>query len=71
MNTCPKVNAPENMHYQWAPKGSYRPEQLLKSISHYPNRVNMFTPKKYAIYVLDDYSVHLLLEVKEALLKRG
>ena len=31
----------------------------------------MFTPKNYAIYVLDDYSVHLLPEVKEALLKRG
>ena len=62
---------PENMHYQWVPKGSYRHEQLLKSISHYPNRVNIFTPKKYAIYVLDDYSVHLLPEVKEVLLKRG
>ena len=31
----------------------------------------MFTPKNYAIYVLDDYSVHLLPEVKEALSKRG
>ena len=31
----------------------------------------MFTPKQYAIYVLDDYSVHLLQEVKEALMKRG
>ena len=31
----------------------------------------MFTPKNYAIYVLDDYSVHLLPEVKEALLKHG
>ena len=31
----------------------------------------MFTPKNYAIYVLDDYTVHLLPEVKEVLLKRG
>ena len=69
--TRTKVNAPENMHYQWAPKGSYLLEQMLKTISHLPNRFNMFTPKKYAIYVLDDYSVHLLQEVKEVLMKRG
>ena len=59
------------MHYQWTPKGSYLLEQMLKTISHLPNRFNMFTPKKYAIYVLDDYSVHLLQEVKEVLMKRG
>ena len=69
--TRTKVNAPENMHYQWAPKGSYRLEQRLKTISHIPNRFDMFTPKRYAIYVLDDYNVHLLPEVKEALLKHG
>ena len=31
----------------------------------------MFTPKNYAIYVLDGCSVHLLPEAKEALLKRS
>ena len=71
IGTRTKVNAPKNMHYQWAPKGSYRLEQMLKTISHLPNRFNMFTPKNYAIYVLDDYSVYLLPEVKEALLKGG
>ena len=69
--TRTKVNAPKNMHYQWAPKGSYHLQEMLKTISHLPNRFNMFTPKKYAIYVLDDYSVHLLQEVKEVLMKRG
>ena len=69
--TRTKVNAPENMHYQWATKGSYCLEQMLKTISHLPNRFNMFTPKNYAIYVLDDYSAHLLTRLKEALLKRG
>ena len=69
--TRTKVNPPANMKYQWAPKGSYRLEQMLKTISHLPNRFNMFTPKNYIIYVLDDYSVHLLPEIKEALLKRG
>ena len=66
--TRTKVNAPKNMHYQWAPKGSYHLQEMLKTISHLPNRFNMFTPKNYAIYVLD---VHLLPEEKEALLKRG
>ena len=66
--TRTKVIAPENMHYQWTPKGSYLLEQMLKTISHLPNRFNMFTPKNYAIYVLD---VHLLPEEKEALLKRS
>ena len=28
------------------------------------HRFNMFTPKNYAIYVLDDYSIHLLPEIK-------
>ena len=41
-----KVNAPENVHYQWAPKGSYRLKQMLKTISHLANRFNMFIPKK-------------------------
>ena len=31
----------------------------------------MFTQKNYAIYVLEDYSVHLMPEVRSALLKRG
>ena len=39
-------------------------------IKQLPNRFNMFTEKGYAIYVLDDYSVHLMLEVKQALLKK-
>ena len=35
------------------------------------NRFNMFTEKGYTIYVLDDYSVHLMPEVRQALLKKG
>ena len=44
---------------------------MLKTISNLPNKLNIFTPKNYAVYVLDDYSVHLMPEVKEAFLKRG
>ena len=58
--TRTKVASPESMHYQWAPKRSYRIEQLLKGISHLRNRFGMFLPKNYTIYALDDYSVHLL-----------
>ena len=39
-------------------------------IKQLPNRFNMFTEKAYVIYVLDDYSVHLIPEVRQALLKK-
>ena len=44
---------------------------MLRTVSNLPNRYNIFTPKNYANYVLVDYSLHLMLEIKEALLKRG
>ena len=31
----------------------------------------MFTEQSVAIYVLDDYSVHLMLEVRQVLFKEG
>ena len=40
-------------------------------IKQFPNRFNMFTGKSYAIYVLGDYSVHLMPEVRQALFKKG
>ena len=58
-------------HYQWAPKGSYRIEQILGMVDKLPNRFNMFTEQSFAIYVLDDYSVYLMLEVRQALFKKG
>ena len=65
------LTPPEGVNYQWAPKGSYRIEQILDMIKQLPNRFNMFTEKGYAIYVLDDYSVHLMPEVRQTLLKKG
>ena len=50
------LTPPKSVHYQWTPKGSYRIDKL-------PNRFNMFTEQSFGIYVLDDYSVHLMLEV--------
>ena len=40
-------------------------------IDKLPNRFNMFTEQSFAICVLDDYSVHLMPEVREALFKKG
>ena len=65
------LNPPEGVKFQWAVKGSYRLEHMLKTISNLPNRFNVFSAKNYAIYVLDDYSVHLMPAIKSALLKRG
>ena len=65
------LTPPEGVSYQWAPKGSYRIEQLLDMVKQLPNRFNMFTEKGNAIFVLDDYFVHLIPEVRQALLKKG
>ena len=43
---------------------------MLATISNLPNRNNPFTIKNFGIYVLDNYSVHLMPEVKAAMLKR-
>ena len=69
--TRTSLHPSDGIKYNWAPKGSYRLEQMLYTISNLPNKYNIFTPKNYAIYVLDDYSVHIMPEIKEALLKRG
>ena len=65
------VSPPENMIAQWAEKCSYRLEQMIKTIEHLPNRHHIFSQKNYAIYVLDDYAVHLMPELRSALLERG
>ena len=62
---------PQGAHFRWAPKGSYRIDQILGMIETLPNRFNMFTEKGFAIYVLDNYSIHLMPEVRQALLKKG
>lgn len=69
--TRTKVNVAEDIKFQWSPSGSYRLEQLLKTINNLPNLYHPFTQKDYAIYVLDDYAVHLMPEVRKALFQRG
>ena len=40
------VTPPEGVNYQWAPRGSYRIEQILDMIKQLPNRFNMFKKKE-------------------------
>ena len=69
--TRTKVNVANDIHFQWSPSGSYWLEHMLKTISHLPNRFNPFTQKNYAIYVIDDYAVNLMPEIRKALFQRG
>ena len=63
-----KTHPPIGIKYNWAPKELYRLQQMLYTILNLTNRFNIFTSKNYAIYVLDDYSVHIIPEIKEVLL---
>ena len=62
---------PEGMNYQWVSKGSHRIEQMLETIKKLPNRFSLFTEKGFAICVLNDYPVHLIPEIQQALFKKG
>ena len=61
----------DTVKFQWSDSGSYRLNNMLEAIEHLPNRTNPFTHQNFAIYVLDNYAVHLMEDVKKALLKRG
>ena len=71
VGTRAKVSVPDTVKYQWSASGSYRIDQMLKTISNLPNCYNPFTPKEFAIFVLNDYAVHLMPEAKKALYQRG
>ena len=69
--TRTKLNHPPGIKSNWAPKGSYRLDTMLSTIANLPNRHNIFSQSNYALYILDDYSVHITDEVKKALLAKG
>ena len=69
--TRTKLDALDGTKFNWAPKGSNRLDQMLKTILNLSNKFNIFYLKNYAVYVLDEYSMHFMPEVKEASLKRG
>ena len=69
-----KLDPPSNAKFNWAPKGSYRLETMLQTIKNLPDRSNLdlFCKEKgFAIYVLDDFSVHLMNDVRKAFLEKG
>ena len=66
--TCNKLNPPKGIKYHWAPKGSYRLEQMLATIAILPTGHHIFAMKSYCIYVLEDYSVHIMPQVKDVVL---
>ena len=59
-----KVNPPERVIAQWSDKGCYRVEYVLKYIESLPIIPIHFAPEKGRIFSLDDYSAHLVPEVK-------
>ena len=66
-----ELSPPKGVDCHWSEKGSYRLEQMLKTIKNLPNRSNPWMKSNYAIYVLDDYAVHLMPEVRRELFKLG
>ena len=60
-----------NVSVQWALKGSYRLEHVLKFIKEISTQPCSFFPGNRKIFTLDDYSAHLHPEVKKALKKKG
>ena len=66
-----KLAALDSVKYHWSVSGFCRLDQMLKTISNLPNRYNPRTPKGFPIYVLDDYAVHLMPEIRNTLYQRG
>lgn len=68
-----RLNRPVGVTSHWSPKGSYRIETMKATIKTLPNlkAQNIFSQRQWAIYILDDYSVHVTEEVRRDLLARG
>ena len=43
----------------------------VETIKNLPNRFNPFTQKGFTVYIIDDYAVHLMPEIRKALYERG
>ena len=72
-----KLEPPKGVNFQWSDSGSYRQENVLKTISTLPTRIGPIERnlpsghKKFAIMTLDDFSAHLNEEVKQKLFQKG
>lgn len=56
-----KLNRPDGVTSHWSPKGSYRLKTMKATIKTLSNlkAQNIFSQRQWAIYILDDYSVHI------------
>ena len=69
-----KLDTPHNANVYWSRSGSYNKDIMMETIKNLPDRsnLNIFCKEKgFAVYVLDDFAVHLMDEVQNALLKKG
>ena len=66
-----KLNPPSGVTVQWAPKGSYKLENVVKFCDQVPAQPCVLFPQKRKIFTLDDYSAYLDPAVKESLSKRS
>ena len=71
VGTRVKLDPPAGVTVQWAPKGSYRVEHMVKFCSQVPVQSCALFPQKRKIFTLDDYSAHLDPQIKEELKKQG
>mmetsp|Transcript_6581 Transcript_6581/g.9511 ORF Transcript_6581/g.9511 Transcript_6581/m.9511 type:complete len:197 (+) Transcript_6581:266-856(+) len=69
--TTTKLNHSPGIKSHWSPKGSYCLDTMLSTIENLPNRYNMISESNFALYILDDYSVHITDRVRKALLAKG
>ena len=65
-----QLHPPPGVHAQWSDSGSYRQEHILTTISHLKRRA-FLSESDTAIYLLDNYSVHVTPETQMALRNRG
>lgn len=71
VSTRVKVNPLTGVTVQWAPKGCYRLEHMVKFCNQTPVQSCALFPQKRKIFTLDDYSAHLDPQIKEVLKKQG
>ena len=66
-----KLNPLSDVTFQWASKGSYRVESVVKFCDQVPTQPCALFPQKRKMLTLDDYSAHVDPAVKGSLGKRG
>ena len=66
-----KLNHPKGIKSHWVPQRSYRLKTMLDTIANLANTHDLFTESNYLLYVLDDYSVHIIDEVRKVPLAKG